>query len=106
MRRSASSSTDLRTLGLAVFPGLGAQAVKAGGLPLVADIALDKVGLLDGDKDRFFLGIVDLDIVPLVPQDLHALDGGKAANPIVHMDHIVPGIEFHKGVYGRPSGPT
>ena len=38
-------------LGLAVLPGLGAEPVEPRLLALVADVALDEVGLLDRDED-------------------------------------------------------
>ena len=88
----------LSSLVLAVLPALGADSVQPWGHPLVADVPLHQVHLLDGNEHELLIGILQLDVVPLVAPGLHPLDALEQPDAIIHVNHIVPGIQLHEGV--------
>ena len=81
-------------------PGLGlgplgaAHAMEPGHLPLGADILLQKVHLLSGHKELVIPAVFDVKIVLVHAPYLKGFHPQVFADAMVHMHHIVPGLDI------------
>jgi len=91
-------------VGLLFFPRFAAQNVEPGFAPLAADVALDQVDLLNGQKDGFFVGVGHADVVALVATGTDALDALKLADTVVHVHHEIVGGQIDETLDGLAVG--
>ena len=86
---------------LLLRPALGTKRVKLWGFTIVTDVFLYKVRLLDRNIEVFLIGIFNLYIIAFGTACLDPVDLHKSPDSVIHMDNIIPFLEFHEGIERR-----
>ena len=73
-------------------PFAAPQTINPGLLSFGCDVFLDQVQLGDGNKDLRVIPVIDHNIILVDTVDLHRLNPRKDPNPVINMDHKVPGF--------------